>query len=117
MNFQAQLVQAIHDSEKRARSLGVVLAKGADPSDPWDSLNPENLNTILQSLAAAIAARAVYRRATHVPVESIQRWVIAGLSFSTDDTWSGRGNDLQRVERDAKVEAYKRVLAMYDTCT
>jgi hypothetical protein len=90
-------------SAHRAQVLRTNLAEAAE-NGPIESIL-----TTVHALAAAEEQRHWYSLAAKIPVEDLPKWLIRYSTTGTDDIWSGRGNDLRRVQNDAKLEALRTI--------
>jgi hypothetical protein len=80
------------------------------------------LSNVIQSIAIHDQSAALLRRVVrvvkanpHDPERTVRSMVTDWLTAGADDTWSGRSNDLRRVEYDATREVAAYVLATTQT--
>lgn len=71
--------------------------------------NTEKLWSRLCQIAAAEEQAHWYSFAAKIPLENLDAWLIRYSTTSSDDQWSGRGNDLRRIKNDAKMEALSTI--------
>jgi hypothetical protein len=74
----------------------------------------ETLLLRVQQLAEDTVQVNVFTTALHIAKvwpENLAGWCFEQATLSSDDTWSGRGNDLKRCEADARRKAVKQVMS------
>lgn len=92
---------------------GVTRAREAIAARAAD-YGPTELADLVHAFAVHLARYRVFADGARIANAGddglmLDGWLLASALASPDDTWSGRGNDLKRVEADARREALREV--------
>lgn len=117
MEYTKALANSLAHAERQHQAALQQLALNADIATYSVDKTVEKLLCDLHTVAAHAEAVKVFKAAQHVPFANILPWSVQQLGLPLNDTWSGRGNELRRVQYEAHQEAVKQVLHFHSHCT